>query len=152
MSTRTELFDVLATKHTHTHTPFNGQFPGEPGLASCPRSYFPSPFVPVLYIISGQSKSFQYPLNTIPPCQCNDKTKLYSKTTTFTIYTAVMHSLPAQWFRLGNPGSAGTFGVCVSTQCANCYIMALWRELGQLIVNDGVGDGDCVRDERRYID
>jgi len=41
-------------KHTHTHTFFNGHFPGEPGLAGCPLNSLP-PFIPGLRIRLGQT-------------------------------------------------------------------------------------------------
>ena len=50
--------------HTHTHTPFNSHFPGEPGLAGCPLNS-PSPFIPELCIILGQTKTFRGILNRI---------------------------------------------------------------------------------------
>ena len=45
---------------------FNGHFPGEPGLASCPLNS-PAPFIPGLRILLGQAQTFHVILNTIPP-------------------------------------------------------------------------------------
>ena len=41
--------------HTHIHIlRFNGHFPGEPGLSSCPLNS-PSPYIPELHILLGQA-------------------------------------------------------------------------------------------------
>ena len=55
-----------ASNVTHTRSVLTNIFPGEPGLAGCPLN-FPSPFIPGLRILLGQTETFHVIPNTIPP-------------------------------------------------------------------------------------
>ena len=60
-----KLLQQTDVSHTHTHS-LTAIFPGEPGLAVCPRNS-PSPFIPGLCILLGPVYTFHVILNTIPP-------------------------------------------------------------------------------------